>query len=675
MNWVAITGYGAASLAYLVFFFLLIVIRKKSLIAVLIASSVFFTLVATVTGLVQVYFSSSLKPVLLAENIKLLCLVIFLFAARARLITWSQLLQQPWLLKYVVSLIVLSAVTWVLAHHTELGSNSLFLLFLVLNLFVIVLLEQLYRNAESREKWMLWPLVISLGVITVVDFIIFAQASMLDQLDFNFWYARGYVIALGMPFFLVSARRIKDWSVDVFVSREVVFYSSMILIAGGYLLTLSFAGYALKLFGGEWGDVLSISFAALGMAVLAALLLTEKLRREVKVFITKHFFANKYDYRIEWLRSIEQIEASESEDSYQTSLKVICSSIDAPGGCLIKKTADHHFNVVSTTNMDMSLDEQVHKNLTAIADFCHKSGWIIDVQEYLFVEDAYQGLSLELTALREANVDLIIPVIHNNEIWGLFMLARGKNQTFLNWEDRDLLFAVTKQLSNFISLNEANSELAESKQFEAFHRMSAFLVHDLKNIQGQLALINSNVAKHRDNPAFVDDVFETVLSATERLDKVLQQLRNKQQSEHKNQNIMLSSLIDKVIAQRNLNKPSVDVQIDGELNIEINEELSPVLNHIVQNAQEATDDNGWVKVQITSKNNNVEITVSDNGVGMSESFIKHRLFKPFDTTKGNAGMGIGVFEAKQFVESQGGAISVTSEEHKGSTFILNIPCA
>ena len=321
MNWVAVTGYGAASLAYLVFLFLLIVIRKKSLIAVLIASSVLFTLVATVTGFVQVYFSESLKPVLLAENVKLLSLIIFLFAARARLTAWSQLLQQTWLLKYVVSLIVLSAATWGLAHHTELGSNSLFLLFLVLNLFVIVLLEQLYRNAESREKWMLWPLVISLGVITVVDFIIFAQASMLDQLDFNFWYARGYVIALGMPFFLVSARRIKDWSVDVFVSREVVFYSSMILIAGGYLLTLSFAGYALKLFGGEWGDVLSISFAALGMAVLAALLLTEKLRREVKVFITKHFFANKYDYRIEWLRSIEQIEASESEDSYLTCAK------------------------------------------------------------------------------------------------------------------------------------------------------------------------------------------------------------------------------------------------------------------------------------------------------------------------------------------------------------------
>lgn len=674
MNWVAITGYGAASLAYLVFFFLLVVIRKKSLIAVLIATSVFFTLVATTMGLTQVYLSSSLKPVLIAENIKLLSSLLFLFAARSRLTAWSQLVQQPWLYKYVISLSIISVSTWWLAHYTSLGSNALFLLFLVLNLFVIVLLEQLYRNAESREKWMLWPLVISLGVITVVDFIIFAQASMLEQLDFNFWYARGYVIALGMPFFLVSARRIKDWSVDVFVSREIVFYSSMILIAGGYLLILSFAGYALKLFGGVWGDVLSISFAALGLAILAALLLTEKLRREVKVFITKHFFANKYDYRIEWLRSIEQIETSESEDSYQTALKVICSSIHAPGGCLVKKYANNNFKVVSSTNMDVALDDKMRESLVPITNFCQKSGWIVDIQEYLFVENAYQGLSIELEALREANVDLIIPVMHNNEIWGLFLLARGKNQTFLNWEDRDLLFAVTKQLSNFLSLNEAKNELAESKQFEAFHRMSAFLVHDLKNIQGQLALINSNVAKHRDNPAFVDDVFETVLSATERLDKVLQQLRNKQQPAHQHQNVKLLSLVDKVIAQRNINKPSVEVEIDGELNIEVNEELSPVLNHIVQNAQEATDDNGWVKVTVTYQNKQVQVDVSDNGAGMSESFIKNRLFKPFDTTKGNAGMGIGVFEAKQFVESQGGTISVASEENKGTTFSLTMPC-
>jgi len=58
---------------------------------------------------------------------------------------------------------------------------------------------------------------------------------------------------------------------------------------------------------------------------------------------------------------------------------------------------------------------------------------------------------------------------------------------------------------------------------------------------------------------------------------------------------------------------------------------------------------------------------------MSEHFIKTRLFKPFDTTKGNAGMGIGVFEAKQFFESMNGTLTVESAEDKGSTMLICIP--
>jgi signal transduction histidine kinase len=59
---------------------------------------------------------------------------------------------------------------------------------------------------------------------------------------------------------------------------------------------------------------------------------------------------------------------------------------------------------------------------------------------------------------------------------------------------------------------------------------------------------------------------------------------------------------------------------------------------------------------------------------MTVDFIANRLFKPFDTTKGNAGMGIGVYEAKQFIESLEGTIQVTSNENEGSCFNIVIPC-
>ena len=129
-----------------------------------------------------------------------------------------------------------------------------------------------------------------------------------------------------------------------------------------------------------------------------------------------------------------------------------------------------------------------------------------------------------------------------------------------------------------------------------------------------------------------------------------------------------------MVAQCNVRTPTVELSAKQECTLNLDgETLHSILNHLIQNAQEATSSSGWVKVTMQVKVANVEITIEDNGCGMSQQFIEKRLFKPFDTTKGNAGMGIGVYEAKQFIESIAGTIKVASEEHKGTTFIVNLP--
>ncbi|NMP30547.1 PEP-CTERM system histidine kinase PrsK [Thalassotalea sp. M1531] len=672
MELIGIAGYSVAAVAYLIFLLLLTVIRNKSFVALMIMFSCAVIIVGVASAAIQVYFGLTLKYVLLAENIKLILLILLLIATQAGAATFSQLLSSNRAKKYVVVSSIVSSFCWFSSFVLDTGSKYLFLLFLMLNLWLIVLLEQLYRNAEAKVKWALWPLVISLGVVGVFDFVIYAQATMLDQLDFDFWYARGYVIALAMPFFLISTRRMKDWSVDVFVSRDVVFYSSMLMIAGGYLLILSLAGYFIKLIGGQWGGVISITFAVLGIAVLAALLLTERLRREVKVFITKHFFANKYDYRVEWLKSIDQLASnSKSDDFYKTAFDIIGSSINASGGALIRKQLNGEYKLVYQSTA--LIDSIELKSIVAVDEFCQKNGWIIDLREYIYVENSYPDLLLNVDYFERSRVDLIVPIINGDNLYGFFMFSLGDKRSILNWEDRDLLSAISKQLSIFLSFNEANTELSESKQFEAFHRMSAFLVHDLKNVQAQLTLINVNAEKHRENPAFIDDVFETIASATDRLDKVLNQLRNKQTAESKNKKLPLNELLNKVVQQRNVQQPSINRRFTNEYNVNVDEALLSVVNHLVQNAQEATSEGGWVNIDANISDNVIEIEITDNGCGMSEDFIKQRLFKPFDTTKGNAGMGIGVYEAKQYIESIGGKIKVKSIEGQGSTFTLLLP--
>ena len=98
-----------------------------------------------------------------------------------------------------------------------------------------------------------------------------------------------------------------------------------------------------------------------------------------------------------------------------------------------------------------------------------------------------------------------------------------------------------------------------------------------------------------------------------------------------------------------------------------------MLAHLIDNAQQATDDDGEVVIDIRRDLKVMHIEIRDNGHGMDDDFIRNRLFKPFDTTKGNAGMGIGMYESREFIRQLGGDILVQSKPEKGSIITLQIP--
>jgi signal transduction histidine kinase len=58
---------------------------------------------------------------------------------------------------------------------------------------------------------------------------------------------------------------------------------------------------------------------------------------------------------------------------------------------------------------------------------------------------------------------------------------------------------------------------------------------------------------------------------------------------------------------------------------------------------------------------------------MSPEFIRDRLFKPFDTTKGSKGMGIGAYQVREYVQSLGGRVLVESRENEGTRIELHLP--
>jgi signal transduction histidine kinase len=102
------------------------------------------------------------------------------------------------------------------------------------------------------------------------------------------------------------------------------------------------------------------------------------------------------------------------------------------------------------------------------------------------------------------------------------------------------------------------------------------------------------------------------------------------------------------------------------------ERLERVLGHLVQNAIDASSPEGKVWVSVERRKDKALIEVRDNGHGMSQDFIRDRLFKPFQSTKA-AGMGIGAYESAQYIRELGGEMQVDSEVGTGTCIAVTLP--
>jgi signal transduction histidine kinase len=166
-------------------------------------------------------------------------------------------------------------------------------------------------------------------------------------------------------------------------------------------------------------------------------------------------------------------------------------------------------------------------------------------------------------------------------------------------------------------------------------------------------------------------------SASGEIRRLLEQLRNKHADMDKNVIVELEPLLREVIGNRmdRLPQPSLAVDEATACVVAVRRRLGQVLMHLIDNAQQATADDGRVEVRLYRKDAFCAIDIRDTGCGMDADFIRNRLFKPFDTTKGNAGMGIGMYESREFIHGLAGEIQVDSVPGEGTLISLLIPNA
>lgn len=538
----------------------------------------------------------------------------------------------------------------------------------------LALIEQLFRNTRPEKRWAVKYLYFGIGLLFVYDFYFYADALLFNRVDASLWEARGFVNVIVVPMVAVAAARNPSWSVYIFVSRRVVFHTTTFLGAGIYLLVMSGAGYYIRYYGGSWGQSAQIVFLFFTLVFLVAILFSSTIRSRMKVFLSKHFFNYKYDYRDEWLRIIKTLSSGEADSQIQERvIKAVVDLVDSSGGVLWMLDESGKYLSIShwhAPNYDISVLRG-----SSLIRFLKAKDWIIDFQELRESPGLYDELELQKELDEIDSAWLLVPIKYQTRLIGFFVLLEPRAPRQINWEDRDLLKTAAQQAGSYLALMKASEALSRANQFEAFNRLSAFVVHDLKNLLAQLELVVKNSERHKHNPEFMDDAIKTVDDAANKMGRLLNQLR-KGRFEANNARLFsvsqaLQQAIDLHLGSKP--KPQLLVETDGLDLVADKDRFTAVIGHMVKNAQEATPEHGFVEVKLTKDADFILITIEDNGVGMEPKFIRSKLFQPFETTKGNAGMGIGVYESREFVRSLGGDIEVTSKIDAGTIFILKLP--
>lgn len=543
------------------------------------------------------------------------------------------------------------------------------------SLIGLILVEQLYRNARQEQRWAIKFICLGLSLIFIIDFVLYSKSLLFNELDALLWEVRGVVNVFSAPLIAISLNRLSIKQVKVQVSNKVIFHSTILLGGGLYLLIMSLAGYYIKVYGGSWGTIAQISFIALAIILLLIFFVSGKIRALAKVYFSKHFFQHRYNYREEWIKLSKKIaELDKLDDLSSLIVKTMANIVDSSGGGLWVKNDHGDYFLTMEKNLGEHTKQLIYENDPLLA-FLSTKQWVIDFVEYFDDPDIYAGLGLEKWHTEFEDIWLIVPLFQKNNLEGFVVLTQPRVARQIDWEDHDLLKTTGMQLANAFALTRTSDDLSRARQFEAYNRFSAFLVHDLKNLVAQISLIVKNSEKHKRNPEFIDDSIETLENVVKKIDHILGQLKKGDIQRSGQTNVNLTEVLSDVVLQQSSNKPAVTVKLDAQEYqvLAEKEKMIAILGHLVQNAQEATSDHGTVQIEVEKIADNIVIKIIDSGCGMDEKFIQQRLFRPFDTTKGNAGMGIGVYEAREYILQQSGRIDVISKVGQGTSFILSLP--
>jgi len=536
----------------------------------------------------------------------------------------------------------------------------------------LVAVEQAYRHTLKEFMEALRFIYFGIAGLFVFDLYYYAQTLLMGKISEETYTGRG-AISVVVPILIIAGlNRLQRSHLRFQMSRHLAFYTSSLIMTGTMLVMMAVGSFYVREFGGTWGSVIQTALLFAGTVLTLTTVTSSRVRAYMRVVISKHLFRHRYDYREEWLRLIQTLTStSQSQTIYSVSIKSLAQIFDARGGIIWTLHDNKEF--IPAANLNAASISEGFSADDPVVTYLEQTRKVIVADEYTRYPQYYPGLEL-LPWMHTPPMWLIVPLLHHDKLIGIIALTEPSLLRRLSWEDFDILKTAGLQIASFLANEQTSRALLESRQFDAYSRLTAFIMHDLKNLIAQQSLVVKNAAKHKDNPAFVEDAINTIDNSVKRMSRLLDQLRQGNEPEEKTR-IHVQSLLMEAVRKCYGREPRPSLRMTEQpLYVETSsEQLSMIIGHVIRNAQDATPTSGFIDVTLSEHNGNACIEVEDNGVGMSQEFIRERLFRPFDTTKSSKGMGIGAYQTREFIRQAGGNVEILSQESVGTTFTIYLP--
>jgi len=535
----------------------------------------------------------------------------------------------------------------------------------------LVNLESVFAGIRGVDRWRIKYEFLGVGAILAVLIFYFSQGLLYKALNMSLLPVRTGVVIVAV--LLIGYSRLYQGRTSTLaVSRQALYRSFTLVAVGIYLLVLGLLGEGMKWFNTSITHDLSIFVAILSGLAFLVLLLSEEIRRRLRIFINKHFYAQKHDYREEWLGFSNTLAGCRDLGDVRT---VIVERYRLLFGLrfavLYTREGGGDSFALAATQDRSGLPGRITLS-PGLLGYFSETGRVMNP-----ADGEYTPTAAESSFIRAAEAWLLVPLMAVEHLEAFVVFGRQLVPEKLTYEDFDLMKIIGRQAVLSLKNFQLAEELTEAREMAAVAKVSSFVIHDLKNLAYTFSLMMENAESHIGEADFQKDLVKSIRSTVAKMNALIAKLKAfPEKMELKRDTVDLAELSKETLDEMRKLKPTINFEsalAPSEVRVDA-QEFRKVLLNLLLNACDAVGEAGKIKVTAARRDAEAVLSVEDNGHGMPPAFVQGHLFKPFRTTK-EKGLGIGLYQCKQIVEAHGGRIEVESREGEGTVFRVVVPSA